>query len=131
MSGAQRTTDYGVELSLRIGQRVRHIHDHRGQRVTGRVIGMTLNSDAGLSVDVALDAPIVIPPISPDDRAISLYRQCVPAHELAAFDERDELVEELLSACIDLMQATDGWQRDGGIFDRARAAIAKATGGSQ
>jgi hypothetical protein len=34
---------------------------------------------------------------------------------------------ELLEACINLMAVSDGWKRDGTIFDGARAAIKKAT----
>jgi hypothetical protein len=34
---------------------------------------------------------------------------------------------ELLGACINLMAVSDGWTREGTIFDGARAAIKKAT----
>lgn len=87
----------GIEMSIRIGQRFRH-RDHRGQRVTGVVRGLSLDSDDVLRVDLVLDAPIVIQAIGPDDRAVDIWRQCVPAHELTPFDERDELMAELMAA---------------------------------
>jgi hypothetical protein len=90
----------GLELSLRIGQRVRH-RDYKGQRVTGVVRGIAVEGDNdALMVDLVLDAPIVIP-ASDDYREISIYRQHVPAHELSAFDDRDELVAALLEALRD------------------------------
>jgi ribulose 1,5-bisphosphate synthetase/thiazole synthase len=50
----------GVDMRLRIGQRVRHT-DYKGQRVTGVVYGLSIEHDRGLMVDCRLDAPIVIP----------------------------------------------------------------------
>lgn len=84
-----------LEISLRIGQRVRH-QDFHGKRVTGVVRGLSVDSEDVLSADIALDEAIVIPPINADDHELRIYRQCVPAHELAAFDERDEVMAELL-----------------------------------
>jgi len=95
--------DAGVEVSLRIGQRVRH-RDYKGQRVTGVVRGLSLDSDGALQADIALDTPIVIPAFN-EFAATNIYRQHVPAHELAAFDDRDELVAELLALAI----RTEAW----------------------
>lgn len=128
------TVDARVEISLRIGQPVRH-HDHAGKRVTGKVRGLSIDSDRVLMADIVLDAPIVIPAISADDREIKLWHQHVPAHELTPFDERDEVIAELLDA---LERARSGlaWYQDrnpgqaDGSDDEAMAqidaAIAKA-----
>ena len=113
----------GAEISIRIGQRVRH-QDYQGQRVTGVVQGLTVE-DRALMVDIVLEAPIVIP-ASGDMREIKLYRQHVPVHELAPFDDRDELIAEMLAALQGVVAVAD---RATVEFDRARAAIAKATGG--
>lgn len=119
--------DAGVEVSLRIGQRVRH-QDYQGQRVTGVVRGLSVESERGLMVSIALDAPIVIPE-GDGHAAIRIYSQHAPAHEFSAFDERDELVAEMLDslAALELLftpLARDSTQRD--WIDKARAAIAKA-----
>jgi len=128
-------TDAGIEMSIRIGQRVRH-QDYQGQRVTGVVRGLSIDEDRALIAAVALDTPIVIP-ASGDGREIRLQWQNVPAHELAPFDEREELIAELVAA----LEAEQEWQaRDAaGELDpdldyetvvgaKRRAAIAKATG---
>lgn len=127
----------GVEISIHIGQRVRH-QDYKGQRVTGVVIGLSIE-DRALMVDVALDAPIVIPPLSGEDRAVNIYRQHVPAHELAPFDEREELIAELVSAVTTLRDVSRAMEAENDsekpteeeyqqALAAADAAIAKATG---
>lgn len=121
---AQHTPGSGIEISLRIGQRVRH-RDYQGQRVTGMVRGLSIDSDRVLQADIVLDTAIVIPAIGPDDREISIWNQHVPAHELAPFDEREELIAELVEA---LIQCTTDEGPEQGQLDRARALIAKATG---
>lgn len=89
--------DARVDMSFRIGQRVRH-QDYKGQRVTGVVTSLSVDSERGLMVCIALDAPIVIP-AGHGHRAINIYTQHAQAHEFSTFDERDALVAELLSAC--------------------------------
>jgi hypothetical protein len=114
----------GVALNLTIGQRVRH-RDYKGQRVTGTVRGLSIDADRVLEADIVLDAPIVIPARGPDDREVSIWHQRVPAHELAPFDEREELIAGLLSSLQALLAAMD----DGGDEPElvaARAAVAKA-----
>lgn len=136
LQAADRHVDAGVELSLRIGQRVRH-QDHDGMRVTGRVRGLSVDFERVLQVDIVLDAPIVIPALSADDREISIWHQHVPAHELTPFDDRDELVAELLSALREALDAVktfhgpdcwDIYEANAPEMKRWRAAIAKATG---
>ncbi len=136
MNAAQLTLAAGVEISLRIGQHVRH-HDYKGGRVTGLVSGLSLDSDRVLQADIVLDAPIIIPARNADDQEIRIWRQHVPVHELSPFDDRDELIAELLAA----LQAEHEWQaRDAAgeldpewdyettVGTKRRAAIAKATG---
>ena len=128
----------GIELSLRIGQRVRK-QDYKGQRVTGVIIGLTVEGDGReLMVDLILDAPIVIPARG-ELPAIDIHRQHVPAHELLPFDERDELIDELLAALErtrSLLAIAEGQfpkefnERVRVAVADARAAIAKATGGA-
>ena len=125
----------GVEISLRIGQRVRH-QDYKGRRVTGIVMGLTVDAERGLMVDCVLDAPIIIPP-GRGYNEIAIHRQHAPAHEFSPFDDRDELIAGLLAA---LEEARTGlrWYQDrnpgqtDGSDDEAMAridaAIAKATG---
>lgn len=117
----------GVEISIRIGQRVRH-QDYKGQRVTGVVTGLAVE-DRVLMVDIALDTPIVIP-ASSDYREINIYRQHVPAHELAPFDEREELIAGMLGLLRRMEEQYDDNPTVGlSLFiDDIRAAIAKATG---
>jgi hypothetical protein len=114
----------GVEISLRIGQRVRH-HDFHGKRVTGVVRGLCIEEDV-LHADIVLDDALVIPPINADDHELRIYRQHVPAHELAPFDERDEVINELVR---ELKHAAHWFdQITPADAERYRAAIAKATG---
>lgn len=103
-----RHVDAGVEMSLRIGQRVRH-QDYDGKRVTGIVMGLFIE-DCRLMVDIVLDAPIVIPE-GHGFAAINIHRQHAPAHELSPFDEHDETIAGLLAA---LEEARTGllWYRD-------------------
>lgn len=126
-----------MRVSLAIGQRVRHT-DFRRKRVTGVVHGMSIEAERGLMVTVLLDEPIVIPPIAgiDGDRETLIHWQTAQAHEFAPFDERDELIAELINALRDLegiagcLEATcegDKGTRDNAI-DAARIALAKATG---
>ncbi|MGF6347926.1 hypothetical protein [Variovorax sp. W2I14] len=129
---AQHTPGPGIEISLRIGQRVRH-RDHLGERVTGVLRGLSLDSDRVLQADLVLDAPIVIPARSAEDRAISIWHQHVPAHELAPFDDRDELMAQAIAALKQierLSREADGNLVDvpAALGDIARAAIAKVAG---
>lgn len=129
----------GVEISLRIGQRVRH-RDFHGKRVTGVVRGLSVdNEDNALHADIVLDEAIVIPPINADDRELRIYRQYVPAHELAPFDEREELIAALLGVAQRCEQrlAAEKWRTDGPrealapeavLLLDLRTAIAKARG---
>ncbi len=55
----------------------------------------------------------------------STTTQHVPAHELQPFDDRDELIAEMLAALQGVVCVAD---RSTAEFDAARAAIAKATG---
>lgn len=132
---ARGLVDAGVELSLRIGQRVRHCNDFKGRRVIGVIRALSLSEDV-LHAEIGLDEPLVIDALSPEDRAIHLYRQNVPAHELTPFDERDEVISQLLQA---LDEARNGllWYRDRNpgqsdgsddeAMERIDAAIAKAS----
>lgn len=135
MSQTGQITKAGAAISLHIGQRVRH-RDHNGQRVTGTVEMLGLNEGA-LMATIALDAPIVIPAIG-EFGETRLHGQYVPAHELSPFDDRDELIAELLQALHGLLDADwvdgDGYVRDISdclmpeLIDAARAAIARAAG---
>jgi hypothetical protein len=135
----------GVDMRLRIGQRVRHT-DYKGQRVTGVVYGLSIEHDRGLMVDCRLDAPIVIP-ADEHGAEIKIWSQLAQAHEFTPFDERDELVHVLvgtLVSMIDLIEEPAGFEgKYGKALDEAitaqqakikarlitaRAAIAKATG---
>lgn len=129
MSAVQNTPSCGVEISLRIGQHVRH-RDHLGQRVTGVVHGLLIDSDRVLQADMVLDAPIIIPARNADDREISIWRQHVPAHELAPFDDRDELIAELRLACEGLLAIAETGVTSLGAIRFGRDAIAKAAGSS-
>lgn len=115
--------DAGVDMSFRIGQHVRH-RDYRGQRVTGVVRGLSIDSEQGLMVHIALDAPIIIPEGDGFAR-VELWNQHAPAHEFAPFDERDELIAELVASLRGVVAVAD---RETDEFIRARAAIAKAGG---
>jgi hypothetical protein len=130
MSEAKHTTA-SMEISLRIGQHVRH-RDYKGKRVTGVVRGLSVDSEDVLHADIALDEPIVIPPLDAEDRELPIYRQHVPAHELAPFDEREELIEELTKA-LKLCAAVCAGETTtkSGLIDaleKARAALHRATG---
>jgi hypothetical protein len=94
---APLASEAGIALNLTIGQRVRH-QDYDGKRVTGVVRSLAVDSERGLMVTIALDAPIVIP-AGGGFGAINIHTQHAPVHEFAPFDERDELVAELLAAC--------------------------------
>ncbi len=120
---AERRVDAGTDISLRIGQRVRH-RDYKGQRVTGTVRGLSVDEENALMVDVALDAPLIIPAIG-EFPPTSIYRQYAPAHEFSPFDDRDELITEMLDALKGVVRVAD---RSTVEFDAARAAIAKAAG---
>lgn len=123
MAGAQTPTS-GAEISLRIGQRVRH-GDYLGRRVTGIVRILEISDDRGLTATVLLDEPIVIHARGEGDREVRINWQTVSAHELAAFDERDELIGEMLAALQGALRVAD---RATDEFDAARAVIAKAIG---
>ena len=125
MSAAQHTPGSGIEISLRIGQRVRHCDDFKGRRVIGVIQSLYL-SDGVLSAEIGLDEPLVIDGLK-DSLPIKLYRQNVPAHELAPFDDRDELIAEMRAALQGVVRVAD---RATVEFDAARAAIAKVTGGT-
>lgn len=138
LQSLEHPVDAGVEMSIRIGQHVRH-RDYKGQRVTGVVRGMWVDSEGRLEVDISLDAPIVIPARNADDREVSIWRQHVPAHELAPFDERDELIAALLGVAqrCEQRMAAEKWSTDAprealapeaALLLDLRAAIAKATG---
>ncbi len=121
------------DCPLRVGQRVRHT-DYKGQRVTGVVYGLSIDSEQGLMVDCVLDEPIVMPATAYCEE-VKLYRQYAQAHEFTAFDERDELVEELTKAldilrdCLENSIELLGHDpADDARVKLARAAIAKATG---
>lgn len=118
-----------LEISLRIGQRVRH-RDYRGKRVTGVVRGLSVDSEDVLHADIALDEAIVIPPINEDDRECRIHRQHVPAHELAPFDEREELIEGMLGLLRRMEEEYDDHAHYAlAIFiDDIHAAVARATG---
>jgi hypothetical protein len=130
----------GLEISLRIGQHVRH-RDFNGKRVTGVVRGLSIDSEDVLCAEIALDDAIVITPINSDDHELRIYRQYVPAHELAPFDERDELIAGLLQALRDTEQALSVLEARNDTpphitpvlrrqFETLREAIAKAEGAS-
>jgi hypothetical protein len=128
----------GVEISIRIGQRVRHT-DYKGQRVTGVVLSLITDQDGALKADVALDAPIIIP-ADQHGPAIDIHRQFAPVHEFTPFDDRDELIAELtgtLVGCRAILRTVlsetselDDVKRRvlKGRIATATAAIAKATG---
>ena len=121
-----------LEISLRIGQHVRH-RDYQGKRVTGVVRGLSVDGEDVLHAEIALDDAIVIPPINSDDHELRIYRQCVPAHELAPFDEREELIAGMVALLRRMEEEYDDHAHHAlAIFiDDIRAAIAKATGSQQ
>lgn len=117
----------GISLNLSIGQRVRH-HDYNGTRVTGVVRGISVSSERVLEADIVLDAPIVIPSRGEGDREISIWHQHVAAHELAAFDDRDEVIAELRAALQAMLDYHDDVAKaaDQRLLDAGYAALAKA-----
>lgn len=131
LPGEGSVPDAGVDMSFRIGRHVRH-RDYKGQRVTGVVRGLSIDGEQGLMVSIALDAPIVIP-ASDSYAEVSIHTQCAPAHEFAPFDERDELMAEMLAALrkLTLMARSSGGTAgpDSALMaacETAEAVIAKA-----
>jgi hypothetical protein len=131
VSAAQHTPGpaASLEITLRIGQRVRH-HDFHGKRVTGIVRGLSVDGEDVLHADIALDDAIVIPPINSGDHELRIYRQHVPAHEVCPFDDRDELIGDMLGLLRRMEEQYDDNPSVGlSLFiDDIRRAIAKATG---
>lgn len=123
MTGTPIPPVAGLAIHLCIGQRVR-LSDRDGQRRTGSVYGLSTSSEQGLMVDVALDEPIIIPATA-DYREVRLYTQHTQAHLVQPFDERDELLAELVDSMQEVLRISD---RDHDAWRRARVAIAKATG---
>jgi hypothetical protein len=126
-SMTQRPPGSGIEVSLRIGQHVRH-GEYKGQRVTGVIRGLSIDSDRVLQADIALDAPIIIPASAAGDREIRLWSQLVPAHELAPFDDRDDLIAELRLACEGLLSVAESGITSLGALRAAQAVLVKTTG---
>lgn len=127
MNAPAQHIEAGIEISLRIGQRVRH-RDYMGERVTGEVRGLSIDSERVLHADITLDAPIIIPARNAEDREIRIWHQLVPALELSPFDDRDELIANLMlggSLAID-------WMRQHGAtletMAPLQAALEKASG---
>lgn len=118
---------HGIALSLTIGQHVRH-RDYKGRRVTGMVKGLSVDTEGSLQADIALDAPIVIE--AGEGRPLDIWRQCVPAHELSPFDDRDEVIAELRSALQAMLDYHDDVAKaaDQRLLDAGYAALAKAVG---
>ncbi|MBN9411362.1 MAG: hypothetical protein J0H69_19630 [Burkholderiales bacterium] len=115
----------GMAPALHIGQRVRHCRDYGAQRVIGVIRTLTWHTEEGtLKADILLDDPIVIP-ASEHYGETRIWSQFVPAHELTPYDERDDLIAELLAS---LMHCTTDEGPDQAQLDCARALIAKATG---
>lgn len=116
----------GAFTDLRIGQHLRH-RDYKGERVTGIVRCLSVEADQGLMVEIALDAPIVIPAHG-DSREVRIYRQFAPAHEFQPFDDRDELITELRLACEGLLSCAETGITSLGAIRAGRAAIEKVVG---
>lgn len=106
---------HGVEVSLHIGQRVRH-RDYAGRRVIGVVNSLQIESERGLTASVILDEPIIIPARGEGDREIRINWQTVPVTELAPFDDRDERIAEML-AVLKRLIAAGGWYGSALEFD--------------
>lgn len=119
----------GLSLNLSIGQRVRH-HGYNGTRVTGVVRGISVSSERVLEADIVLDAPIVIPARGEGDREIRIWHQHLAAHELAPFDDRDEVIAELRAALQAMLDYHDDVAKaaDQRLLDAGYAALAKAGG---
>ncbi|MGQ3001273.1 MAG: hypothetical protein ACT6UH_00565 [Hydrogenophaga sp.] len=118
----------GAFTDLRIGQHLRH-RDYKGERVTGIVRCLSVESEQGLMVEIALDAPIVIPAHG-DFHETRIYRQFAPAHEFLPFDERDELIAELQSALQGLLQYHDDVPKAANqqLLDAGYSALARVAG---
>ncbi len=125
MNAALQTPGSGIEISLRLGQRVRR-DDFKGQRITGVIRGLSIDGDHVLQADIVLDAPIVLPARSAADREISIWNQHIPAHELSPFDERDEFIDEVLVELRHVVRWHDQLQPHD--IARLKTLIAKATG---
>ena len=117
----------GIALNLAIGQHVRH-HDYKGRRVTGTVKGLSIDTEGSLQAEIVLDAPIVIE--AGEGRPLDIWRQCVPVHELAPFDARDEAIAELSAALQAMLDYHDDVAKaaDQRLLDAGYAALAKAGG---
>lgn len=135
LQSVERVRNASAVQSLHIGQHVRH-HDHKGTRVTGVVCGLMLDEGGQLVADIVLDAPIIIPARGGFSET-RIHRQHLPAHELAPFDDRDELISELLAVARKCEQrlAAQKWVTDGPrealgpeavLLVDLRAVIAKA-----
>ena len=133
---AHRHPDHGIDFSLRIGQRVKH-HDYQGKRVTGVVRGLSVDDERGLIVSCFLDEPIVIAAGHGFD-ATKIFWQNAQAHEFSPFDERDEVIAELLAVvqrCEQRLTAEkwvtsgprDAFAPEAVLLLDLRAAITKAT----
>ena len=85
----------GADMSFRIGQRVKH-QEYAGKPVTGVVRQLSIDNDRGLLVSIVLDAPIVIP-AGNGFAETKIWNQHAPAHEFSPFDERDELLADLVA----------------------------------
>lgn len=116
----------GCSLNICIGQRVRH-REYKGMPITGVVRSLSIE-DGCLTAGIALDDPIIIPARSEDDREIRIYNQCVPAIELAPFDHRDDLIDELRTALQAMLSYHDDAAKapDQRLLDAGYAALAKA-----
>jgi hypothetical protein len=121
---------FGVEIALRIGQRVRH-RDHLGRRITGVINSLQVESEQGLTASVLLDEPIIIPARGEGDREVRINWQTCPVQEFAPFDDRDEQITEMLAA---LRNARAGLEianeriEFSGLLVEIDAAIARAIG---
>jgi len=115
----------GISLNLTIGQHVRH-RDYKGRRVTGTVKCLSIDTEGSLQAEIVLDAPIVIE--AGEGRPLDIWRQCVPVHELAPFDDRDEVIAELRGALHAMLAYHDDVAKaaDQRLLDAGYAALAKA-----
>lgn len=121
---------HGIAISLHIGQRVRH-RDHAGKRVTGVINSLQVESEQGLTASVILDEPIIIPARGEGDREIRINWQTVPVTELAPFDDRDELIAELLATLRNALSGLEfarGYVENDNLLAEIDAVIAKTTG---
>lgn len=107
------------DCPLRLGQRVRHT-DYQGRRVTGVIVGLSIDHERGLMVDCALDKPIVIPAMG-HYAATHITRQHAQAHEFTPFDDRDDLISQLRAAVASYQRLCNGAPY---LMDAVRAARA-------